>query len=690
MKKKAWLLGFLGAGVLSLALAQSAGAGFIQGTRVRTDCSSPFHVAVSDDGGTLAISNQSGHSVTFVDARSKKVTGEVPVQVQPESSVFSHDGRTLYVCNAESDNVSVIDVGNKAVVKTIKTGDWPCSIKLSKDGSKAYVTCSGSMWNSVDIIDTAMNSKIGEIRTTHYGPRDIAISPDGKTAAVALDTTGKINRGIDFVDLATGKVIEHRNIYQSANLRGIAYTPDGAYVLVTMEQPKNWLPVCEAENAQIFSNNLAVVETKKGGKVASMPLDEHNNYDGNPYGLAVSSDGKYVYIGIRSMHRVTVLDLEKLLAIVSSSTQEELDDMKNDLTLMVDYLVKRVNVGLGPSSVALSPDDKTLYAANYFTNDLSIIQTGDDPQVMDTVQTGVVWEPLPRGEPLTVPEVHYRVKHSPYKSELVRYGQFQFNEASWTLQGEYSCASCHYERGQTTGLIWDLGDEGWGSWKNTKYIRGGRYLPPFRHEGFTGHPDEIVGAASSIDRVCGRDPGFVFRSENFSPERLEALIAYIRSLEFTGSPFRNEDGSLTEAQKRGWKVFSDAKVGCIECHPGDPKNPRALFSDAQTHDVGTGRIGADGFRTTPGAVFNTTVLETGVDPYGEEYDVPIIGLDLVKEFDTPTLRDIYASGTYFHDGSAQTLMATIDNTATTQDMHGVTSHLSNQELQDLVEFMKAL
>jgi hypothetical protein len=55
----------------------------------------------------------------------------------------------------------------------------------------------------------------------------------------------------------------------------------------------------------------------------------------------------------------------------------------------------------------------------------------------------------------------------------VRYGQFLFNEASWTLQGEYSCASCHYERGQTTGTIWDLGDEGWGSWKNTKYIRGG-------------------------------------------------------------------------------------------------------------------------------------------------------------------------------------------------------------------------
>lgn len=378
MKKKFLLLSFIGAGLFGLALAQSANAGFIQGTRVRTDSPSPFHVAVSPDGGTLAIANQSGHSVTFIDTKSRKVTGEVAVQVQPEASVFSLDGRTLYVCNAESDNVSVVDVANKSVIKTIKVGDWPCSIKLSKDGSKAYVTCSGSMWDTVDIIDTATNSKIGEIKTSDYGPRDIAISPDGKTAAVCLDTTGKINRGVDFIDLATGKVIEHRNIYQSANLRGIAYTPDGAFVLVTMEQPKNWLPVCEAENAQIFSNNLAVIETKKGGKVACMPLDEHNNYDGNPYGLAVDPDGKYVYIGIRGMHRVTILDLEKLISIVVSHTQEELDDMKNDLTLMVDYLVTRVNVGLGPSSVALSPDGKILYAANYFSNNISVIQTPVD------------------------------------------------------------------------------------------------------------------------------------------------------------------------------------------------------------------------------------------------------------------------------------------------------------------------
>ncbi len=318
------------------------------------------------------------------------------------------------------------------------------------------------------------------------------------------------------------------------------------------------------------------------------------------------------------------------------------------------------------------------------------VTVGGEAQVIAIIQIGPEWAPLDRGEPLVVPEVHYRVKHSPFKAKLVRDGQFIFNDATWGLQGEYSCASCHYERGQTTGTIWDLGDEGWGSWKNTKYIRGGRYLPPFRHQGFTGHPDEIVGATSSIDRVCGRDPGFVFRSENFSETRLESLIAYIRALEFTGSPFRNDDGSLTIAQKRGQALFEDPKVGCLECHPGDPENKRALFSDAQTHDVGTGRIGKNGFRTSPGSIYNKVALNNGVDPYGEDYDIPIIGIDLVKEFDTPTLRDIYASGTYFHDGSAMYLIDTINNTVNETDMHGVTSHLSDEQLQDLVEFMKAL
>ncbi|HDY67272.1 MAG TPA: hypothetical protein ENH85_05715, partial [Candidatus Scalindua sp.] len=81
MKKKALLWSILGAGLISLVLAQSSNAGFIQGTRVRTDNPSPFHITTSPDGKLLVVTNQSGHSVTLINAQTKKIIGEIPVEV---------------------------------------------------------------------------------------------------------------------------------------------------------------------------------------------------------------------------------------------------------------------------------------------------------------------------------------------------------------------------------------------------------------------------------------------------------------------------------------------------------------------------------------------------------------------------------------------------------------------------------
>ena len=373
--------GLIGALVVGAAVAMTGGlanAGFIQGTHVKTDMPSPFFVTMSPDGNILFVVNQSGHSVTFVDARTQKIIGDVAVGVQPEVAAPTPDGAFLFVCNAESDSVSVVDIARRQVVKEIKVGDWPSGIKISKDGKTAYVACSGNMWNTVDVIDTGRMEKVRSIYTSDYGPRTLDISPDGKTLAVVNDTVGSINRSVNFIDIASSRVTEKRVIRESANLRDIVYTPDGQYVVVTYETPKNWLPVCEAENGQVFTNNIAVLETKAGGKVARLPLDELNNYDGNPYGLAMDPKGRYLYIGIRGMHRVTILDMNKVVNIVRSNTQSELDYMRDDLGFVRDYLVARVPVGLGPSSVCLSADGKFCYVANYFSNNVSVIRTPVD------------------------------------------------------------------------------------------------------------------------------------------------------------------------------------------------------------------------------------------------------------------------------------------------------------------------
>ena len=58
-------------------------------------------------------------------------------------------------------------------------------------------------------------------------------------------------------------------------------------------------------------------------------------------------------------------------------------------------------------------------------------------------------------------------------------------------------------------------------------------------------------------------------------------------------------------------------------------------------------------------------------------------------YDTPSLRGLYDSAPYLHDGSAATLYEVL-TTANPDDEHGVTSHLSEDEIANLITFLLIL
>lgn len=112
-----------------------------------------------------------------------------------------------------------------------------------------------------------------------------------------------------------------------------------------------------------------------------------------------------------------------------------------------------------------------------------------------------------------------------------------------------------------------------------------------------------------------------------TPE-LDALDAYVSSLDKVHpSPFCNGDGSLTDDALRGLKVFRSA--GCEKCHGGPDMTDSA---GGQLHNVGTLREGS-----------------------GKRLNGPLEGID------TPTLRGIWETPPYLHDGSAETLLAVLEN-----------------------------
>jgi len=235
--------------------------------------------------------------------------------------------------------------------------------------------------------------------------------------------------------------------------------------------------------------------------------------------------------------------------------------------------------------------------------------------------------------------------------------------------GYAACATCHPE-GQADGRTWDFTQRGEGL-RNTTSLLGGGGLAPLH---WSANFDEVQDFENDIRDAMGgtgflSDADFAATSdtlgatkEGLSPE-LDALAVYLRSLDRPpASPWRDPDGGPSEAALRGGVLFLDPLVGCAGCHQGAQWTDSGFVGPGEPllHDVGT--LG-------PGS--------------GLRRGGPLTGLD------TPTLRGVWATAPYLHDGSAQDLRAVLVD-RNPADLHGVTSHLTSEQLDDLVAFLSNL
>ena len=129
------------------------------------------------------------------------------------------------------------------------------------------------------------------------------------------------------------------------------------------------------------------------------------------------------------------------------------------------------------------------------------------------------------------------------------------------------------------------------------------------------------------------------------PEVADAMDEYLKSLKPMPSPHRVK-GQLSAAAKRGRKLFFDETVGCADCHSGP------LLTDLKSYAVGT----------------------------GGKFD------QSADRFDTPALNEIWRTAPYLHDGRAATLPEVLTQFQH-DDQHGVTSHLTPEQIYGLAEFV---
>ena len=145
---------------------------------------------------------------------------------------------------------------------------------------------------------------------------------------------------------------------------------------------------------------------------------------------------------------------------------------------------------------------------------------------------------------------------------------------------------------------------------------------------------------------------------------LDALAEYCNSFEVdTLSPHTAARHGLTPAAARGRGIFYRDSVGCATCHYGP------YYTDS---NLPAGTLG--------GKPYMLHDVGTGSDDPTEK---------MGPAFDTPTLLGVYRTAPYLHHGKANTLREVLVE-YNRDDKHGHTSQLKSDELDDLVEFLKAL
>lgn len=212
-----------------------------------------------------------------------------------------------------------------------------------------------------------------------------------------------------------------------------------------------------------------------------------------------------------------------------------------------------------------------------------------------------------------------------------------------------SCASCHFD-GEHDGRTWicPAGPH------NTTSLRGVADTLPLHWSADRNEIQDFEFTIRTLQAGTGLITAGEPHPELAAPnagrsEDLNALAAYTVSLQFKPSPWGANVG-------RGRTIFNRAEVGCARCHPAPRYTDTINVVPYVVHDVGTG--GGPGERMGPA-------------------------------FDTPSLRGIWDTAPYLHDGSAPALRDVL-TTRNPNDRHGRTSHLSESEISDLIAFLRSL
>jgi DNA-binding beta-propeller fold protein YncE len=591
-------------------------------------------ILFDDTRGYVWTVNPDNNTVTALDAKSYIKLLEQPVGRKPQTLALAPDG-TIWVANQHDATLSIIDGDTGHLLETIPLpyGSMPYGIVFSPNGQAGYVTLEGS--GRLLKLDPVSRS-VRQTLLVGPTPRGMAVSADSRRVLITRFISPLDHGEVLEVDALTFQIkrtfvlADDPGPDSDVNSRGVpnylmsvTISPDGRDA---------WVPSKKDNTGRgLFRDNQSLTFDTTVRAIASKMLADRIDFNDRSFPSAVvfSLLGDYAFVALPGNNMIEVRDVYTGVSVTS---------------------IERT--GNYPIGLALDPTGNVLFVKNYLSRSIvaydirSIVQSRDNT-VLKLAEVNTIFQE--------------------HLSPSVLKGKKIFHNADddrMSREGYISCGSCHFDGGQD-GRVWDFTDRNEGL-RNTTSLSGGRGIGRGRLH-WTGNFDEVQDFENDMRLFFG-GRGFLddiifyeaFRNDPLGTPKaglnsdLDALSSYVSSLsDVQESPYRAPDGTLTSEAVLGKQVFTEA--GCTDCHGG-----------------------RDFTNSIHGVLHNVGTLQPSS---GTRRGKPLRGID------TPTLKGIWQTAPYLHDGAAGTLEDVLGS-RNPYDLHGTA--LNIQQVDQLVAYLKQI
>ena len=594
-------------------------AGETRGLRPVGVKAAPVNTAISPTPYVVVL-NQYANFASVIDATTDTVAGEFETGFYGEKLVFNKTGTRLYITDRYKDAVRAfrIDPGPRFTqIALIPTGATaleranPRDLDISADGRTLYVA--NTLGHTVAAINIAADANtLAKVLPVGGLSTDVKVA--GRWGIVSgQETNTRLNERESGHGLPT------------KNADGVAVKNNG--------QPLGYTPVMtDATKATTFDDigsELNVFDTSTNRFVFRY-VDEGRDQS------QLVTPGQYVDLGDHTAAQKIIKGSgpeqifvrgDKLFVTYAHSEQLQafrINAAATDPSQILTPLSVQYTGGVSPQGVEVSPDGRTVYVANFQTEDVSFLNVDSNGNL---TRQGY----LPVGVTPSTPDPTTGGHGQQLFATDEEVGLRWFFSSAYSDDGQKSCGFCHWD-GRQDGCQWNVASnavggtkvcpqnkdisDNWPEWYeglnndlmayasacNGEVLLGERsptplFPQPNAVDRFKAREDYVLRKTEENSRAVGRPElsGRAFKVGYYDLAYLQILWSQneVRRMPSPSGQFPETDSESAQVA-RGRDIFSktveQGGAGCAECHHNGNKLTNGVlddtFQDFNIHEPG--------------------------------------------------------------------------------------------------------